>query len=161
MKKEMRRKLCALLSSYIVLFNSFILLKNNNDDEVVYNDNYYLFCSDPFAYYKDKEIYIGYRYNVNDKDNIYIVDGRYLRDSNMKVVNSYRINDTKDMENIIKVICEYEDMYPTRWDRTPESMKYEWIIHNFCYLFDIEPHRSGDVDFNNADENKYLILNKK
>ena len=34
-------------------------------------------------------------------------------------------------------------------------------MHNLCYYFDVEKHRTSEVDLNNDDENKYLSLIKK
>ena len=160
MKKEMKRKLFALISSYIVLFNSYCSFKNKSEHEIIFNDKYYCYSSIPFATYNDKNVYIGFLYNYKDSDNIYILDGRFLKDPNMKIINSYLITDVNDINNIIKIIEEYETRFPSRWDRTSKSMKNEWLVHNFCYYFNIETPRSGDVDLNNADENKFLILKK-
>ena len=162
MTKEIKRKLIAFISSSVVLFNSFAFLKGSKDsDEIIYNSEYrYLSSSVPFAYYNDKCVYIGYRFNETDENNIYIIDGRYLHDPDVRVIDSYKICNLKDIKNIVKILMEYENEFPSKWERTSKAMELEWLIHNCCYYLDIETNRSGDVDFNNEDENKYLILKK-
>ena len=49
---------------------------------------------------------------------------------------------------------------PYVWDRTDESIIYEWKLHNFAYKFAYsseDKERARHADFNNIDENRGLI----
>ena len=46
-------------------------------------------------------------------------------------------------------------MYPSVWERSIESMRNEWEVHNWAYRFDYKKNRTTDVDFNIGDEEKY------
>ncbi len=159
MKKELKAKLLLLVTTYSVLFNS-MFSKKAYADEIEYNDNYHYLSSEPFAYYNDKKIYIGHYADRTDESNIYIIDERGLRDSDLKICDSYKIVSIKEMKGIIDILCEYENNYPSNWNRSKESMLLEWVAHNLCYYLDIEAHRSGDVDLNNADELNYRLIKK-
>ena len=115
----------------------------------------------PFASYEDGDIYIGDQTYIDSikgrvaKDDVLIVDKRTIDDSDMCVLNSYRISDPQDRNTIIEVIQEYEKLYPSVWERTTESMRNEWDIHNLLYHLNYKEYRTGHVDFNNGDESKY------
>lgn len=113
-----------------------------------------------FASYSNGLIYIGSRDyllsldNLNEGD-ILIEDQRYFEDPNMVIYNSCDITDKDIRNDILEVICEYEMRYPTNWDRTIESMRFEWLCHNMAYYFDYRVDDTSEVDLNNDDEEKY------
>ncbi len=113
-----------------------------------------------FACYSQGRIFIGNRrFLIGLKDlkegDILVLDQRNNSDPNMKIISSYEIND-KDVRNeILEVLCRYEEMYPSDWDRTIESMRLEWLMHNLSYDFNNQQHRTRDVDLNNDDERYY------
>ena len=73
----------------------------------------------------------------------------------MVICNSCNIRD-KDIRNeILEVLCCYEEMYPSRWDRTIESMRLEWFYHNVSYYLNYKVSHSSEVDLNNGDEERY------
>jgi len=93
--------------------------------------------------------------NNDNPNNIYITDNRCEENQNIRIYNSYKIKRTKEMLEILKILIEYENRYPTDWYRTIESMKNEWITHDICYILGIEIVRTGEVDFDNNDEENY------
>lgn len=125
--------------------------------------------SDVFASYKDGLIYILSSKDeiesilpyLNEND-IVVVDERQTDDPNILIIDSYRINN-KDIRNtILSCILEYERLYPSEWNRTIESMRNEWVIHNISYDLNYKVDNSRTVDLNNEDEDKYkaYILKK-
>jgi len=116
--------------------------------------------SQAFATYSQGRIFIGnIRFLASIKDlqkgDILVLDQRHNDDPNMKIISSYEIND-KDIRNeILEVLCRYEEKYPSEWDRTIESMRLEWLMHNLSYDFNNQQHRTKDVDLNNDDEDYY------
>ncbi len=167
MNNDFRKKLCLLLSSYIVIFNCFLSLWNNNrNNRVVYNPTYEYSSADEFAYFKGGRIYICSSEVIEEirddsTSDIYIIDQRDGRDPNIRICNSYEITNPFDMHKIIDVLIEYERQFPSPWNRTAISMRREWIAHNVGYYLDVETHRTAEVDLNNEDEEKYLTLSKK
>jgi len=165
MNKEMRRRICALISSYVVLFGCYFS-SCYKDNRVTYNSNYEYNSESPYAFYRNGKIYI-----CNDKiiesirddstNDIYVIDQRNGIDPNLKICNSYEINNPVEMNRILNVLLEYEREYPSNWNRSLTSMRREWLAHNICYYFDVEKYRTAEVDLNNKDENKYLTLIKK
>ena len=123
--------------------------------------------SKAFARYSKGNIYIGSRAFLNSlKDiqpgDILVLDQRKSNDPNMKIFASSEIRDKNIRNEILEVLCRYEECYPSDWDRTIESMRLEWLMHNLSYDFNHEQHRTYDVDLNNGDQEYYdnIILNK-
>ena len=112
----------------------------------------------PFATYKDNDIYIGSLHTITKSrgfgcdDDVYVVDQRKKSDPNMCVIDSYKISKKEDMEAVIEVLQDYNDLYPSDWERTTESMLNEWEIHNICKSLNIKPDSTESVDLNNGDE---------
>lgn len=119
------------------------------------------------ARYSNGYVYIGsYEYlkSINASPNdIKIYDERNSSDPNMRVFSSNEIKD-KDIRNeILEIICLYEKYYPSNWDRTIETLRLEWFVHNFCYDFNYKRDHTTNVDLDNDDQEiyeKYKILNK-
>ena len=111
--------------------------------------------------YKEGYIYIGNEEEYNQmKDQIGendfdVLDQRECLDSNMKVYDSYRVASSYDQESILRILLFYENLYPSKWNRSLESMKLEWEVHNALYHVKYQRERTKDVDFNNADEKRY------
>lgn len=126
-----------------------------------YNPQYKILSNtkDAFAQYEDGFIYIGnkkYIDNIKIKDgDILIEDKRLEEDPDIVIYDSYEIKN-KDLRNtVLEVICCYEKENPSNWNRSIESMRLEWFIHNVCYQFKYKPEHTMDVNLNNADEEKY------
>lgn len=127
-----------------------------------YNPNYCILeeNADAYASYSNGLVYIGDENYINSLKNVnpndvLIIDERNLSDPNMLICNSYVI-DNKDLRNeILEIICSYEKDHPSNWDRTIESMRFEWFCHNVSHFFNYRTDRTSEVDLNNKDEDKY------
>lgn len=112
----------------------------------------------PFAYYKEGKVYIGdIKYiqkasKICDDNDILILDERQTKNPNMKIYNSYKIVDNDIKKEVLKILQDYEQTYPSEWNRTFESMYNEWVIHNVLYDFKIKVKHTSDVDLDNEDE---------
>ena len=135
------------------------------EEQVVINESYELGSHDPFATYSKGNIYIGSEEFIDgikdDSNNIYIIDKRDSSDPDMSIYMSYKIRGRGLKNAIIDVMMEYEDRFPSRWFRTKKSMGMEWFGHDTAHnLFMYEVERTSQVDFNNADEERYKSLIK-
>lgn len=112
-----------------------------------------------YACYRDGDIYIGdeeYLRCVNcNPEDVLICDNRNIEDSNFKIYDSYRIRDKEARNDIIEVLLRYEEENPSEWDRTRESMRLEWYIHNLSHDLEFKRSNASDVDLDNEDEQKY------
>lgn len=151
----------------LILISILILLLGSYISKHKYKPKYEILAdSDAFASYSNGLIYIGDKeflnsIEVNDGD-VLILDERDLEDPNMCIYNSCDISD-KDIRNeILEVICCYEELYPSKWDRSIESMRLEWLCHNMAYCFNYRVEDSREVDLNNEDEEAYdnKVLNR-
>ena len=73
----------------------------------------------------------------------------------MVICNSCNIKDKDIRNDILEVLCIYEEMYPSNWDRSIESMRFEWFCHNAAYYVNYKVDDAYEVDLNNNDESKY------
>lgn len=115
-----------------------------------------------FAKYRNGLVYIGseeFIESIKDKVNendVLIIDKRNIKDPDFQVLNSYRIKDRKERDDIIYIIQTYNILYPLgNWDRSSYSMRNEWEIHNMLYHFQYSLEHTTDVDFDNDDEKTY------
>jgi len=129
-------------------------LDNSYDTSAVeiVNEDYY-------ATYSDGAVYIGDRcfldgVNCNEGD-ILVEDLRYNDDPDMKVINSIDIKDKNKRNEILEILCSYEEDNPSTWNRSIESMRLEWLMHNISYDYGLEKRRTKDVDLDNEDEDEY------
>lgn len=160
-----------LKKAIVILAATYVVLTCTGSGRE-YNPNYEINHSDedtkPFATYEDGDIYIGNQTYIDsikdkvDEDDILVVDKRTLEDSDMCILDSYRISDANTRNTILEVLEEYEKLYPSSWDRTIESMRNEWEIHNILYHLNYKEYRTGHVDLNNEDEEIYddIVLTK-
>ncbi len=113
-----------------------------------------------FAQIGSKDIYIVKdEACIIEEDAIIIID---LRDSvdDIKIVSSYKIDDSEIQEQIIELILEYNRLYPstTPWIRSKESLQNEWLIHNLAYQMNFNVSSSRDVDFCSDEEKVYRLF---
>ena len=149
--------------SIIILSTCLILLftpKIKSSEEIIYNEEYVMESTMPFATLGNSNIYIGNREFIDairddSTDDIYVIDQRDSSNPNMKVCNSYEIRDIDEIKRIVEILLQYELKYPSDWDRTKEAMLKEWIIHNICYDFSFRTNRTREVDLDNNDEKIY------
>ncbi len=145
----------------IFLISSVIFLTTMNSKEVN-REGYKIVNENSYATYTGGRIYIGNKRYINglkdiNSNDVLVVDERYKKDSNMKVLDSYRINNGLNRREILKVLKKYEEDYPSNWNRTIESMLLEWEVHNIFYKLGYRLNRTTDVDFNNKDERVYAL----
>ena len=152
MKKKTRRK--------IIFAAIFLALMIGHLQDYEYHPEYEILEGEQaYASYRDGDIYIGdeeYLKCVNcNPEDVLICDNRTALDSNFKIYDSYRIRDKEARNDIIEVLLRYEEEHPSRWDRTKESMRLEWYIHNLSHDLELERNHSSDVDLDNYDEQAY------
>ena len=125
---------------------------NNPKYEIIdEKDGAYAIIPTGKVYIGDEDFLNNVKHNQND---ILVLDERE-ENENIKILDSYKIDD-KDMRNIILcVIEEYEQQYPTRWERSIESMRTEWEAHNTFYNLNYRISSTKDVDFENNEEEFY------
>ena len=115
----------------------------------------------PFAHLEIGDVYIGKKEEIRKLDkktrreNIIVIDERHLEDPNMRVQDSHKITNVEDIASVVEVIQEYNDKYPSNWERTSLSLINEWEVHNICSDLSIMPSHTDDVDLNNDDEYLY------
>ena len=157
MKKKTKRIIASVTATFLLLFVYY-----NYDYKYVpeYEIVGFLNNSKPFATYRYGNIYIvKNEKNVpSELDNpydVYIIDQRKGDDPNIIIISSYEITDKDARNDILEVLLEYEKMYPSEWNRTIESLRIEWFVHNFLHFFNYKPDHTTDVDLNNGDEEKF------
>ena len=115
--------------------------------------------SQAYGKYRNGLVYIGDQEyldslsNINDND-VLVLDER-VNDFDIKIYDSYLIKDKEERNDILNIISIYENSDPSIWDRSIESMRLEWFVHNFFYTFNYEVDRTKDVDFHNDEEDTY------
>ena len=122
----------------------------------IYSEDYL-----PFGKYSNGDIYIGDEEYINSiKDNIgendiLIVMGQQDGDPNACIISSHEITNKDERYEILTILKMYEYKYPSDWDRSLESMRVEWSVHNIFYNLGIERNRTQDVDLDNSEEKIY------
>ena len=146
----------------ILIVGAALLLATYHTVDYKYVSNYKIINSkeDGFATYSSGRIFIGdieYLCSIKNKqeNDILVEDQRNKKDPNFKIYSSYLINDKRIRNEILEVLCIYEELHPSNWNRTIESMRVEWLMHNLSYFFNYEKPRTIDVDLNNSDEELY------
>lgn len=112
--------------------------------------------------YNSGTIYIGdEKYLETIKEigiyDVLVLDNRNMDDPNFRIYDSYRIIDPDIREEIIEGLLLYEKEYPSKWNRTKNSLIREWAAHNLMYRLGYKQGRTTDVDLNNKDEETYRI----
>ena len=142
----------------IIVFLSTMIIIDGIDFSKPEKRNYEIVNEDYFATYDKYKIYI-----INDSEtedikiNMYdviVLDEREAKD-NVKIVDSYKINDYETQRAIIEIINQYEMMNPTEWERSTDSMQVEWFVHNFLYQLNWQTSRTKDTDFETNEEELY------
>lgn len=147
------------ISKRIVAFSTSILLVfflGINKDYVK---------KDTIIRYSKGRIFVGsfeYIRSIVPKDgDILVVDQRDEKDPNYKIINSYKVVNPAVRKEIIDALLCYEEVNPSFWNRSEESMFNEWTIHNIMHDLNYQTYRSCDVDLNNSDEKVYSLKLKK
>lgn len=169
--KNKKRRLIALSLSFVLattIINDKVKGKTSNIyiDEEIDNPYYIGSCITGDVYLASKE-----EIKVLEEsgiEGIFIIDERNDKEPNIQIIDSYSINNTNDMKDILTIVKNYDEENPSKWSRTITSMVNEWWIHNICYIYDYYKGNTRDVDLNNSDEDVFktfnlqkLILRKK
>ncbi len=122
----------------------------------------------PQGHYSNGNIYFGseeYIENIEEKVgpfDVLIVDERdFKKNPSVKILDSYKIDDSSQRLEIIEFLDQYEKDNPSDWERSVISMVREWAFHNFLYSIRVERSHTKDVDLDNKDENYYVRKRKK
>ncbi len=112
--------------------------------------------------YNSGTIYIGGKYYLSKhkdhgQNDVLALDARHEKDPDIRIYDSYMINDDRIMEEVVEALLLYEEKYPSKWDRTKNSMIREWIAHNAMYRLGYKVESSEHVDFNNDDEDVFIL----
>ncbi len=86
---------------------------------------------------------------------VLIEDFRYGDNPDMCIYDSYKIDDKDKRNDILEVLCLYEDMYPSSWDRSIDSMRLEWYMHNLGHYLNYKKDHNDNVDLDNEDEDDF------
>ena len=141
------------LSTIIFLITYYLKDHDYNPSIKICDDTFFATYSDGLVYIGDEEFLNNIKCDEND---VLICDNRKnLDDPNMIIYNSCCITDKDKRNEILEIVCEYEKCYPSSWNRSIESMRLEWFMHNVGYFFNYKRARTTDVDLNNNDEEKY------
>ena len=115
----------------------------------------------PFGSYSKGDVYIGDEEYIElakgyaKEDDVLIIMGEQNGDPNATILSSHEIKDKEDRNDILHILKAYDYNNPSEWERTIESMRVEWEIHNMLYNLGIERERTQDVDLDNSEEKKY------
>ncbi len=147
-----------------ILFTSILLfLLSFYHEDYEYHADYEIISKDDslaYAKYRNGLIYIGDRDFLScidcEEGDILIEDQRYNElNPNMKIYSSYKVLDRESRNDILEVIQKYEEDYPSIWERSIDSMRLEWFLHNFSYDIGFKRDSTTNVDLNNLDEDLY------
>ena len=148
----------------LVVGASCLFVSLSINEKVEYHPDYEILTdSDAYAKYPDGYVYIGdadYLNSIKCQPNDVLVLDERNEKNNIKVIDSYKIKNRFYRDDIINIILEYEKEYPSNWDRTVETMRDEWFVHNMLYGLGIRRSSTTDVDFENNEEKVYKILYK-
>jgi hypothetical protein len=149
------------LKRRLALVGAFIVILSYGLSHPKYHSHYEILDQkgDAFAKCSCGTVYIGDEEFLekfcNEENAILVEDERKGEDPNMKIRASCNICSAEDRNEILEILMEYEKRYPSKWDRTIESMRLEWLMHNLSFLFNYQQHRTEDVDLDNEDEELY------
>ena len=87
------------------------------------------------------------------------MDARNSDNPNIRIMDSYKINDKNLQKEILQLIIQYNEINPSSpaWERTLDSMVLEWDIHNKVYNWNISTNSTAHVDLDNNDEGRGWI----
>ena len=151
MSKKLKRRL-ALITAFFITLSAHMAYEPKSEYTILED-------APAYATYSGGDIYIGkYRSDFPEEyceGDVYVLDERKGNNPDMKICNSHLVHNPKHRKEILEVLCHYEDCDPSEWDRTLDSMRLEWTVHNLSYLIGYDLKSSRDVDLDNADEEYY------
>ena len=155
MKKN--KKILILIMSYLIIFFNSKTKAGEYTEKINYNKEFIIDTNPLYGTYSNGNIIIisDEKYIIEKNNDLYIIDNRNTSDPNIKIYNSYKVTSLDEMKEILQMLINYENNYPSNWNRTLESMKNEWYIHNLFYKMHINEESARTVDLNNDDQNFY------
>jgi len=155
MNNQFKRKL-ATIGVFIALTAGYLGITEPHYDasyEILEDDPAFAKCSCGTVYIGNKE----FLQSIPDGEDVVLVEDLRNRrdDPNMKIYHSCRFSNRDDRNTILEILQCYEELDPSEWDRSIESMRLEWFMHNLFYNFRVEEIRTEDVDLDNNDEEKF------
>lgn len=87
------------------------------------------------------------------ENDYFALDYRTNADPEFVVLDSYRAEGTNLIRELCSILLSHEEKYPSKWERTIDSLEEEWKVHNLAYELDYKIDRAKDVNLNNNDEN--------
>lgn len=160
---KLKKGLFLVSSSFVIISMACHEHKYHPEYEIIQDEE-----TDVFAYIGDLSLYVYSSkkelesHDTHHEEDILVLDERYTEDPNMIIYDSYEITDKDTRNDILCCLLEYENIHPSNWNRTLESMRNEWLIHNLSYRLHYRRGNAANVDLNNEDETKYasVILKK-
>lgn len=96
--------------------------------------------------------------DISSNYDVVIIDETNVKDPNIKIVDSYKINNIEEMLNIIDEIIAYsKENNVNGWDRNKYGMFVEWMLHNMAYYVGFFTENSRNVDFSVSEEKFYSL----
>lgn len=157
MKNKIKNKKKRLIATGLIMGSIGLGLFGHKDREYnpIFSINYECHNNlEPFASYRSGNVYI-----VSDSDlksvktivkpnDIIVIDRRDADNPDMVVYNSSLIWDKDIIDDVLNILLTYEEMYPSNWNRSIESLRNEWICHNIAYKlgYDRDDTLSADLD---------------
>lgn len=106
------------------------------------------------AFPKEECARIADNQSIGENDFV-VMDYSYFNNPCFQVRNSYKAENSEQINKILDILIEYDNTHDTPWERSKESMDAEWFLHNFSYEAEFETERAMHVDFDNKDEELY------
>lgn len=154
-KKKDKKKILLLAGASCVILAAYPYKHIYHPNYEILGDDVEPFakCSCGYVYIGDEE-YLDNLKNLNPTD-VLVLDERHTEKPNMSVYHSYNIKNKEVRNEILEIMCYYESLDPSEWNRTIESMRLEWYLHNVGYYLNYQVDRTEQVDLDNKDEDKY------
>ena len=155
MKKKTKRIITSISAALLLFVYYNYDYKYVPQYEIVCNNKTHCYAS-----YRNGNVYIvkdiKQMKNIDiDENDVIVIDNRNSKDPDYKILCSYLITDKNARNDIIEILCQYEEEHPSKWNRTKESMRVEWFVHNLLHIFNYQTDHTTDVDLNNQDEEKF------
>ena len=148
----MKKKLLAILTAIMMLNNP----SASSEDLLTPQGEY----SNGRIFFGPKDYIESIQESVGPYDVLIIDERDYKKNPNVKILDSYKIDDPMQMLEIIEFLDQYEKDNPTEWERSIISMIREWAFHNLLYSLQIKTSHTKDVDLDNIEENYYVRKRK-
>lgn len=99
---------------------------------------------------------LGVAERARSRGDISVYDDRFTGNPSFRIFDSYRVRKNRVKREVIEALLAYDAAHPCNpaWRRSPRSLLYEWIAHNFAYRVGFLKSRAGDVDLDNHAEGK-------